>query len=89
MDTIEMCKQAALQNALAPREREVLTELLDGRTEATIARRLSISPHTVHAHIRSVYLKLRVHNRVELVRRVLSYQQAPDASGSGHSVAQL
>ncbi|MDH3731960.1 MAG: LuxR family transcriptional regulator [Gemmatimonadota bacterium] len=70
-----MCDRAAIRNALAPRERQVLTELLDGRTEATIARRLAISPHTVHAHIRSVYLKLRVHNRVELVRRVLSHHE--------------
>ena len=74
MDTKELCSQPGLEEVLAPREREILGELLEGRTEATIARRLSISPHTVHAHIRSVYLKLRVHNRVELVRRVLSFE---------------
>ena len=79
MNTSELCNSAALRGALAPREREVLTELLDGRTEASIARRLAISPHTVHAHIRSVYLKLRVHNRVELVRTVLDYQEPPQA----------
>lgn len=74
MNTTELCNKPEIKKVLAPREREVLSELLDGRTEATIAQRLSISPHTVHAHIRSVYLKLRVHNRVELVRAVLAYQ---------------
>jgi DNA-binding CsgD family transcriptional regulator len=64
-------------NLLAPRERQVLAELLEGRTEASIADRLSISRHTVHAHIRSLYAKLRVHNRVELMRRVLSYADDP------------
>lgn len=73
----KLCETAARRNSLAPRERQVLGELLDGRTEARIAERLSISPHTVHAHIRSLYAKLRVHSRVELMRRVLSYADDP------------
>jgi len=77
VDTLTLCDRAAADNALAPRECQILAELVDGRTEATIAQRLVISPHTVHAHIRSLYIKLRVHNRVELIRCVFSYAEDP------------
>lgn len=53
------------------RELEVLEGLLDGVTEAEIGERLGISPHTVHSHTRSIYLKLGVHNRVELFRKLV------------------
>ena len=80
MDTASLCEAAAVEGNLAPREIEVLGKLLDGMTEAKVAERLSISRHTVHAHTRSLYAKLRVHNRVELLRRVLSFV---DSHGAG------
>ena len=63
---------SAAENLLSPREAEVLQQLLDGRSEAATARRLGISPHTVRAHVRNIYLKLEVHSRLQLATSVLS-----------------
>ena len=38
----------------------------DGLTNGAVARRLYISPHTVNTHLRHVFAKLDVSNRVAL-----------------------
>ena len=38
----------------------------EGLTNGAVARRLYISPHTVNTHLRHVFAKLRVPNRVAL-----------------------
>jgi DNA-binding NarL/FixJ family response regulator len=48
---------------LSEREREILQQLVDGATKQQIAERLALSPHTVDGHVRSIYMKLHVHNR--------------------------
>lgn len=48
---------------LTPREREVLSLLVDGRTDREIAEILSISPRTVGVHVTGLLAKLRVDNR--------------------------
>ena len=53
---------------LTPREREVLTLLVEDDTEAQIADALSLSPHTVRSHIKNLYAKLEVHSRAAAVR---------------------
>ena len=53
---------------LTDREREILQRLVTDETESTIADRLFISPHTVRAHIKSIYKKLHVHSRASAVR---------------------
>jgi two-component system, NarL family, nitrate/nitrite response regulator NarL len=50
---------------LSPREREVLTLLVDGATSPQIAERLALSPNTVRTHIQSIMSKLQVHSRLE------------------------
>jgi DNA-binding NarL/FixJ family response regulator len=50
---------------LSPREREILTLLSDGFSNPLIAETLSISSHTVKDHIRAIYTKLKVDNRVQ------------------------
>ena len=50
---------------LSDREREVLTALSQGLTNQEIAARLFVSHSTVKSHVRSVYRKLGVRNRVE------------------------
>jgi DNA-binding NarL/FixJ family response regulator len=56
--------------ALSRRENEILTHLAEGMTNREIAQRLVISPNTVKFHLRSIYLKLGVANRVEASQRL-------------------
>lgn len=51
---------------LTQREREVLLELLRGRSNAAIAARLGISPSTVKNHIYSIFQKTGAGSRKEL-----------------------
>jgi two-component system nitrate/nitrite response regulator NarL len=51
--------------SLTPREREILEIVATGASTRAIARRLSLSPHTVRSHIQNVLLKLHLHSRLE------------------------
>jgi DNA-binding NarL/FixJ family response regulator len=53
---------------LTEREREVLTLIAEGRTNAEIAGRLFLSPHTVKEHTSGLYRKLGARNRAEAVK---------------------
>lgn len=52
---------------LSEREREVLAQLTRGLRNKEIARCLTISDETVNAHLKSIYRKLQVHSRTQLV----------------------
>lgn len=52
---------------LSARELEILKLLAKGISFAEIGTVLSISPHTVTAHIKKIYRKLQVHSRGEAV----------------------
>ena len=54
--------------ALSPREREVVTHISHGSTNAEIAQALFLSPHTVKEHTSAIYRKLGVRNRAEAVK---------------------
>ena len=62
---------------LSARERQVLELVADGRTNEEVAGLLFISPVTVKAHLRHIYEKLGVRNRVEAVARLKSLNPAP------------
>jgi DNA-binding CsgD family transcriptional regulator len=47
-------------------EREVSLLVAEGLTNGAVARRLYVSPHTVNTHLRHVFAKLGVANRVAL-----------------------
>lgn len=53
---------------LTPREQEILVALANGESNDEIARRLSISWHTVARHRENLMQKLELHSRSELVK---------------------
>jgi len=55
---------------ISPREHEVLCVLATGATNAEIARRLGLSPHTVKQHTCSIYRKLGARNRAQAAMRI-------------------
>ena len=52
--------------SLTATERAVSLLVAEGLTNGAVARRLYISPHTVNTHLRHVFAKLGVSNRVAL-----------------------
>jgi DNA-binding NarL/FixJ family response regulator len=51
---------------LTPRERQIVTLLVEGRTTRAAASALFLSPKTVEYHLRHVYTKLGITSRREL-----------------------
>ncbi|MEX2287376.1 MAG: FHA domain-containing protein [Planctomycetaceae bacterium] len=56
---------------LSAAQRRVFDLLLDGLAEKQVARRLELSRHTVHNHVREIYRTLDVHSRSELMARFM------------------
>jgi len=56
-------------NFLTKREKEVFYQLVDGYTNNQIAEKLIISPDTVKNHITNLYRKLKVNDRVKLIKK--------------------
>jgi DNA-binding NarL/FixJ family response regulator len=57
---------------LTAREREVLTLIADGLTNAEIAQTLQLSPLTAKTHVSRILMKLGARDRVQLV--IIAYQ---------------
>jgi pSer/pThr/pTyr-binding forkhead associated (FHA) protein len=55
------------QANLTEAQRRVFELLLEGLSEKQVGARLKISPHTVHNHVRKIYLAARVGSRPELL----------------------
>lgn len=64
---------------ISSREQDVLELAVTGLSNRAIASRLEISENTVRHHLKRIYQAFCVHNRAQLVQRVLS----------GHSSAKL
>lgn len=54
-------------SALSPAETRVMALLCDGRSELDAARELYLSPHTVHQHVKSAFVKLGMHKITEFI----------------------
>jgi len=65
-------------NGVTAREREVATVLARGLSNTEIAAALVLSPHTVQDHIKSLFEKLGVASRQELVARVFLDEYLPE-----------
>jgi two-component system NarL family response regulator len=61
----EFQKVAVPENPLSPKESRIIRFIEEGLTYNIIAERLNISPHTVHNHIRNIYVKLHATNRTD------------------------
>jgi DNA-binding CsgD family transcriptional regulator len=55
---------------LTATERAVSHLMAEGLTNGAVARQLYVSPHTVNTHLRHVFAKLGVSNRVALAGEV-------------------
>ena len=55
---------------LTERERQVVESLVEGLSEKRVAARLGLTVQTVHTHIKSIYRKLQVSSRGELLGRL-------------------
>ncbi|HYF15177.1 MAG TPA: helix-turn-helix transcriptional regulator [Phycisphaerales bacterium] len=61
---------------LTERETEVLDLLIEGYTVGEIAANLHRSPHTVHDHVKSLYRKVGVDSRADVVRAAMGGRSA-------------
>jgi serine/threonine-protein kinase len=69
---------------LTPREREVLGLMAEGHSNHAMCERLFLSPKTVEAHVRQIFLKLGLRESPDQHRRVTAVLAfLRDASGNG------
>jgi DNA-binding NarL/FixJ family response regulator len=58
-------------SGLTPREKEILSQIVNGLTNDQIAGKLFISTQTVRNHIKNIYEKLQVHSKAQAVAKAL------------------
>ena len=58
---------ASEDDALSPREIDILQQVANGLSHRETAERMHISRHTVEAHIRNIYRKLSVNSRLRAI----------------------
>jgi DNA-binding CsgD family transcriptional regulator len=63
----------APSDGLTQREREVALLVADGLRSREVAERLGIASQTVKSHLKTIFDKLGVRNRVELARRLVQH----------------
>ncbi|EPG75584.1 response regulator receiver domain protein [Leptospira fainei serovar Hurstbridge str. BUT 6] len=54
---------------LTKKEKQILDEMVKGKTINRVAEFLGVSKYTIQHHVKNIYKKMNVHNRAELVRR--------------------
>ncbi len=74
-------------DALTPTQREVAALVVAGRTNREVATTLFMSPHTVEAHLTSIYRALGIRSRTDLARVLPAIERA-DEQQSGGAAAQ-
>lgn len=76
--TDDQWRELASYLALPPRQLQIAHLLCRGWTNRQIASRLGISPHTVRTHLRALFERFEVRDRVGVVvRLVLADRQSP------------
>ena len=69
---VNRARPASRLDELTEREREVLTLMAEGRSNKGICERLFLSPKTVEAHVRHIFMKLGIEESRDDHRRVLA-----------------
>lgn len=65
-----VCEKPEITELLSKREIEVLQKLLEGKSRKQIADELYVTEATIKKHSASIYSKLNVHNRTELIYKL-------------------
>ena len=78
----DVAEMLARGHGLTPREREVALGLARGEATDALAARLFVSPHTVRGHLKTVFRKVGVASRAELVAHLFSAYYADRLFGS-------
>ena len=68
----EICRRLGAEHGCTEREVEVLVLLSEGHGQKRIAEELFLSPNTIHSYAKSLYRKLDVHDRQEVIDLVRS-----------------
>lgn len=76
-DLVSIPLDRRLAEALSAREREVLLLLAAGMSHREIAATLTIAPDTARTHIKNIYGKLQVQNRVQAIARARALELVP------------
>jgi two-component system, NarL family, response regulator LiaR len=74
IDSFRKPKENKMTDLLSDREQEVLEELARGLIYKEIAEKLFISHETVKQHIKHIYQKLHVQNKVEALNKAGKYK---------------
>jgi LuxR family maltose regulon positive regulatory protein len=69
LDAAAVPATSTSSQVLSDRERAVLQLLAAGRSVQELAKLLVISTHTARTHVKNIYAKLDVHNRVQAIER--------------------
>ena len=76
MHGVKNVKGERLPYNLTRRQHDIMERIVTGQTERAVAKQLGLSYHTIHQHVRAIYKKLGLKNRVEAVNKFLGEQNA-------------
>ena len=77
-DLVGVLRKSAMADesapSLSPREREIVSAVLKGASNKDIAWQLGLGEQTIKNHLRRIFAKLQVANRVELAIHAMGHQ---------------
>lgn len=71
--SFQQSKPKSITDMLSDREQEVLNKVAEGLIYKEIGQQLYISHETVKKHLKNIYVKLRVSNKMEAVNKMRRY----------------